>query len=192
MSLEVALRVRRRCGGVRGSLCARLAPRRAVLGRPPRAQHGALLPRPGPVPSRPAVVFCTGEASGGRVGPRRSKGRRPASGSGSPTPNNKLDIGAPAGAARRGRRGLVDRCSVKAVRTSSERPGQPSRAADLGTAHPTAAAATAAARQHGHHKTPAADTSQKEPDGQHAIFPRQHRERFQFIDGPHEQRRESR
>ena len=132
-----------------------------------------------------------GEASGGRLEVQQKRGRRPASGSGSPAQASNLTIGAPV-AARRGRRGLVDRCSVKAVRTSSERPGQPSRAADLGTAHSTAAAATAAARQHGHHKTPAADTSQKEPDGQHAIFPRQHRERFQFIDGPHEQRRESR
>ena len=190
MSLEVALRVRRRCGGVRGSLCARLAPRRAVLGRPPRAQHGALLPRPGPVPSRPAVVFCTGEASGGRVGPRRSKGRRPASGSGSPAQASNLTIGAPV-AARRGRRGLVDRCSVKAVRTSSERLGQPSRAASLGTAQSTAAAATAAARQHGHHQAPAADTAEEEPDGQHAIFLGQHRERVFELDGPHEPRRES-
>ena len=191
MSLEVALRVRRRCGGVRGSLCARLKPRRAVLGRPPRAQHGALLPRPGPVPSRTAVVFYVGEASGGRVGPRRSKGRRPASGSGSPTPNNKLDIGAPAGAARRGRRGLVDHCAVKAVRTSSERPGQPSRAADIGTAQ-SAAAATGAARQHGDHQTPAQDTAEEEPDGQHAIFLGQHRERVFVPDGFDESRRESR
>jgi len=69
----------------------RAAPReRQSLVYAPRAQGSALSPG-AEMASRSVVASDGGEASGGRLGPCRSRGRRPASGSGSPTRGIKLD-----------------------------------------------------------------------------------------------------
>ena len=144
--------------------------------------------------ARQRVVLLKGRpvlCEGGRVLRRGGLGRTPGTstepaglGFGFADQSSKLDTRSAPAEARRGRRGLVDHCAVTAVRTSSKRLGSRRGLPTSEPPNPTKAA-TAAARRHGHHQAPAADTSQKKPDGQHAVFPRQHRQRVFVAHGPH-------